>query len=153
MLIYTSNSAVSTTDRRFSNGRCSRAKCVITGEFFLILTKGERHGVSSPRGPTWCFSTFSRWHRTLRRCLTSARTEQRTNFCCGDKDAKSTNDTTMTQRRPTKSPDPVTRGDVFTSSRGRGSMPPAARPQNSKCSHPVGLCFSLKYYPPTLKYN
>lgn len=39
--------------------------------------------------PTCCFSTFSRWQRTLRRCLTSARTEQRTNFCCGDKTSDS----------------------------------------------------------------
>lgn len=31
---------------------------------------------------TWCFSTLRRWQRTFRRCLTSARTEQRTNFCC-----------------------------------------------------------------------
>lgn len=33
---------------------------------------------------TWCFSTFSRWQSTFRKCLTSARTEQRTNFCCRD---------------------------------------------------------------------
>lgn len=33
---------------------------------------------------TWFLSTLSRWHSTFLRCLTSALTEQRTNFCCGD---------------------------------------------------------------------